>query len=89
MPTRDDVKRAVCEAIDRQSEKIVKVGETIRKNPELLRLGHFDDVDMAMMIHTTPVKEVKKAGSPPRTTAASSRPSSSTAGSRERTGFSP
>ena len=35
MPTRDDIKRAVCEAIDRQSEKIVEVGETIRKNPEL------------------------------------------------------
>ena len=35
MPSRDDIKRAVCEAIDRQSEKIVKVGETIRKNPEL------------------------------------------------------
>jgi len=35
MPTRDDIKRAVCDAIDRQSEKIVAVGETIRKNPEL------------------------------------------------------
>src|SRR5713226_4437829 len=35
MPTRDDVKRAVCETIDRQSEKIVAVGDTIRKNPEL------------------------------------------------------
>jgi metal-dependent amidase/aminoacylase/carboxypeptidase family protein len=35
MPTLDDVKRAVCEAIERQSEKIVTVGETIRKNPEL------------------------------------------------------
>jgi amidohydrolase len=35
MSTRDDIKRAVCETIDRQSEKIVKVGETIRKNPEL------------------------------------------------------
>ena len=35
MPTLDDVKRAVCEAIDRQSEKIVAVGETIRKSPEL------------------------------------------------------
>ena len=35
MPTLDDVKRAVCEAIDRQSEKIVAVGETIRQNPEL------------------------------------------------------
>jgi len=35
MPTLDDVKRAVCDAIDRQSEKIVTVGETIRKSPEL------------------------------------------------------
>ena len=35
MPTRDDVKRAVCDTIDRQSEKIVKLGETIRKSPEL------------------------------------------------------
>src|SRR5499425_3020126 len=35
MPTLDDVKRAVCEAIDRKSEKIVTVGETIRKSPEL------------------------------------------------------
>jgi amidohydrolase len=35
MPTLDDVKRAVCEAIDRHSEKIVSVGETIRKSPEL------------------------------------------------------
>jgi amidohydrolase len=35
MPTLDEVKRAVCEAIDRHSEKIVTVGETIRKSPEL------------------------------------------------------
>ena len=35
MPTLDDMKRAVCEAIERQSEKIVTVGDTIRKNPEL------------------------------------------------------
>lgn len=35
MPTRDEIKRAVCETIDRQSDKIVKLGETIRKNPEL------------------------------------------------------
>jgi amidohydrolase len=35
MPTRDDVKRAVCDTIDRQSEKIVKLGETIGKSPEL------------------------------------------------------
>jgi amidohydrolase len=36
--------------------------EFLGGKPELLRLGHFDDVDMAMMIHTTPVKEVRKAG---------------------------
>jgi amidohydrolase len=36
--------------------------EFLGGKPELLRLGHFDDVDMAMMIHTTPVKEIKKAG---------------------------
>jgi amidohydrolase len=35
MPTRDDVKRAVCESIDKQGERITKVGDTIRRNPEL------------------------------------------------------
>ena len=35
MPTRDDVKRAVCEAIDRQSERIIGLGEQIRRQPEL------------------------------------------------------
>ncbi len=35
MSTRDDLKRAVCEAIDRQSDRIVKIGDTIRRNPEL------------------------------------------------------
>jgi len=29
--------------------------------PELVRLGHFDDVDLAMMIHTTPRREDGKA----------------------------
>src|SRR5215470_9777195 len=32
--------------------------------PELLRLGHFDDVDLAMMIHTTSRAEDGKAGVP-------------------------
>jgi len=32
--------------------------------PELLRLGHFDDVDLAMMIHTTSRSEDGKAGVP-------------------------
>src|SRR5262245_60012921 len=35
MATRDDVKRAVCQAIDREAERIIEVGESIRKNPEL------------------------------------------------------
>lgn len=36
--------------------------EFLGGKPELLRLGHFDDVDLAMMIHTTPQPEIKKAG---------------------------
>src|SRR5262252_2475097 len=32
--------------------------------PELVRLGHFDDVDLAMMIHTTPRDEDGKAAVP-------------------------
>ena len=32
--------------------------------PELLRLGHFDDVDLAMMIHTTPRAEDGRASVP-------------------------
>jgi amidohydrolase len=36
--------------------------EFLGGKPELLRLGHFDDVDLAMMIHTTPQTEMKKAG---------------------------
>jgi amidohydrolase len=35
--------------------------EFLGGKPELMRLGHFDDVDMAMMIHTTPQPEYKKA----------------------------
>jgi len=49
MPTLDDVKRAVCEAIDRQSEKIVAVGETIRKSPEL----GFKEVKTAKLVEET------------------------------------
>ncbi|MGH7321094.1 MAG: amidohydrolase, partial [Candidatus Rokuibacteriota bacterium] len=36
--------------------------EFLGGKPELLRLGHFDDVDLAMMIHTTPRPEDGKAG---------------------------
>jgi amidohydrolase len=38
--------------------------EFLGGKPELLRLGHFDDVDLAMMIHTTPRPEEGKAGVP-------------------------
>jgi amidohydrolase len=36
--------------------------EFLGGKPELLRLGHFDDVDLAMMIHTSPRPEDKLAG---------------------------
>jgi amidohydrolase len=35
--------------------------EFLGGKPELLRLGHFDDVDLAMMIHTSPQPEMKRA----------------------------
>ena len=38
--------------------------EFLGGKPELLRLGHFDDVDLAMMIHTTSRAEDGKAGVP-------------------------
>jgi amidohydrolase len=36
--------------------------EFLGGKPELLRLGHFDDVHLAMMIHTTPQPDMRKAG---------------------------
>jgi len=38
--------------------------EFLGGKPELLRLGHFDDVDLSMMIHTTSRAEDGKAGVP-------------------------
>ena len=38
--------------------------EFLGGKPELLRLGHFDDVDLSMMIHATPRAEDGKAGVP-------------------------
>jgi amidohydrolase len=35
MPDRDNVKRKVCEAIDRNADRIISLGETIRRQPEL------------------------------------------------------
>jgi amidohydrolase len=34
MPTKDQLKRAVCEAIDRHSNRIIEIGETILHHPE-------------------------------------------------------
>jgi hypothetical protein len=45
--------------------------EFLGGKPELLRLGHFDDVELAMMIHGTSRTEDGKAGVPAPTTAAS------------------
>src|SRR5206468_271409 len=90
--TRDELKQRVNAAIEANAERIVALGERIRRQPELgfkevktaalvadvfreiglapktgleliggkcelLRLGHLDDVDLAMMIHTTPRAE--------------------------------
>src|SRR5262245_34928565 len=35
MPTREDVKRRVCEVIDGNAERIIGLGDTIRRHPEL------------------------------------------------------
>jgi amidohydrolase len=35
MPDREDVKRSVCEAIERNADRIIGLGETIRRQPEL------------------------------------------------------
>ena len=44
----------------------VKAGrlEFLGGKPEMLRLGHFDDVELAMMIHTTSRQEDGRAGVP-------------------------
>ena len=35
MATKDEVKRAVCEAVDGKASLIIGLGDTIRRNPEL------------------------------------------------------
>jgi hypothetical protein len=34
MSSRDELKRAVCEAVDRHADAIIDLGETILRNPE-------------------------------------------------------
>ncbi|MCI0546815.1 MAG: amidohydrolase [Candidatus Rokubacteria bacterium] len=49
MATRDEIKRAVCAAIDRRAEKIIGLGEAIRKQPEL----GFKEVKTARLVADT------------------------------------
>jgi len=49
MPTREDVKQSVCEAIDRRAEKIIALGEGIRRNPEL----GFKELKTARLVEET------------------------------------
>lgn len=49
MPTREEVKRSVCEAIDRRASQIVSLGETIRKSPEL----GFKEFNTARIVEET------------------------------------
>jgi amidohydrolase len=59
MPTREEVKRQVCEAIDRRGEQIIKVGETIRHHPEL----GFKEFKTARLVEQT----LKDLGLSPQT----------------------
>src|SRR5262245_35139003 len=49
MATKDDVKRAVCETIDRQAERIIDLGESIRRAPEL----GFKELKTARLVEDT------------------------------------
>ena len=46
MASKDEVKRAVCEAIDRHAEAIIDLGETILRHPET---GLNEDVTAALV----------------------------------------
>jgi metal-dependent amidase/aminoacylase/carboxypeptidase family protein len=59
MPTKEELKRQVCEAIDRRAEQITKVGETIRHNPEL----GFKEIKTARLVEQT----LKELGLSPQT----------------------
>jgi amidohydrolase len=59
MPSKEDVKRQVCEAIDRRADQIIKIGETIRHNPEL----GFKEVKTARLVEQT----LKELGLSPQT----------------------
>lgn len=59
MPTKEEVKRQVCDAIDRRADQIIKVGETIRHHPEL----GFKEIKTARLVEQT----LKDLGLSPQT----------------------
>jgi amidohydrolase len=59
MPSKEDVKHLVCEAIDRRADQIIKIGETIRHNPEL----GFKEIKTARLVEQT----LKELGLSPQT----------------------
>jgi amidohydrolase len=59
MPTTEEVKRQICEAIDRRAEQIIQIGETIRHNPEL----GFKEIKTARLVEHT----LKELGLSPQT----------------------
>jgi amidohydrolase len=59
MPTKPELKRQICDAIDRRAKQIIEIGETIRHNPEL----GFKEVKTARLVEQT----LKELGLTPRT----------------------
>jgi amidohydrolase len=59
MPSKEDVKRQICEAIDRRADQIIKIGETIRHSPEL----GFKEIKTARLVEQT----LKDLGLSPQT----------------------
>ena len=59
MPTKEEVKRQVCDAIDRRADQIITVGETIRHHPEL----GFKEIKTARLVEQT----LKDLGLAPQT----------------------
>ena len=59
MSTKEELKRAVCEAIDRHADAIIDLGETILRNPET----GFNEVKTAALV----ARRMSDLGLAPRT----------------------
>jgi amidohydrolase len=59
MTSKDELKRAVCEAIDRRADAIIDLGETILRNPET----GFNEVKTAALV----ARQMAELGLSPRT----------------------